>query len=223
MLIPPIGLVIGTFASPGFVALQLESARRFAPGMPVLIHDDCSPNTQLASLANRYGAELVSTTESRGHYEGDMAAVVNGLIWARTEGLPYLVKLSRRFIPIVPWVPEFLSLAAKNPPTIGASDLAFGWSLRTEFVGFHVDSWLPLLDDLKAYRGNNGHVEDVMASHAARLGPVALFDFLGVSRVVNNDNFLWHSFTDEEQYAAQAMHWGLPLASSEFLREAPNP
>jgi len=41
-LVSNIGLVIGTFAALPYVHLQLESAKRLAPGVPVLVVDDGS-------------------------------------------------------------------------------------------------------------------------------------------------------------------------------------
>ncbi len=38
-----VGVVVGTFAALPYVHLQLEARRRRWPGVPMLVHDDASP------------------------------------------------------------------------------------------------------------------------------------------------------------------------------------
>jgi hypothetical protein len=126
-----LGIVISTFGTPAFIALQLESARRFAPGVPVLIHDDCSGDAELPRLTLQYGAEFQNTPCRLGHYGGDLAAYLAGIRWGEQQGFDYIIKISRRFVPIRHWLPQFCGIAANGPETIGAGDTAFGWYLRT--------------------------------------------------------------------------------------------
>lgn len=213
-----VGIVVSTFGAPGFVALQLESARRFAPGTPVLIHDDCSGDPALVMLAERYDAWLVSPLTRRGHTSGDVSAFAAGLRWGESLGLEYVVKISRRFVAVQDWLPEFSRLAADRVPTIGAPDAAFGWPLRTEFVGLRVDDWITLLPQLQAYEV--GHVEVFVGGLAQSVGPTALLEFLGPSRIIDHGNYLWYSFADSHRYAALSAEWGLAYTSNDFNTQA---
>lgn len=209
-----VGLVVATFGAPGFVALQLESAKRFAPGLPVMIHDDCSGSQGLFPLAQRYGATLVTTPGRLGHVVGDLSSFVAGIEWGQSLGLDYVVKVSRRFVPVAAWLPEFLLLMADRPPTIGAPDRAFNWPLRTEFLGLRVDDWAALVPRLKEYAG--GHIEGFMGRLAESLGPTEPLPFLGPSRAVDQGRFLWYNFAGARRYAALATDWGLPYGPNDF-------
>ena len=78
-----IGLVIGTYGAVPYIHLQLESVRRFHPGMKVLVVDDCSPDAEaLRKICAEYGAELHVNEKRMGHVPGDMQAFVTGHEWA---------------------------------------------------------------------------------------------------------------------------------------------
>lgn len=211
-------IVISTYSTPAFIALQLESAKRFAPGVPVLIYDDFSRDPELRQLANRYGAELWSTPIRRGHYRGDLAAYVAGLSFAEQRGRNYVVKISRRFVPVEPWLEEFREITNGHPPTIGAKDVAFNWYLRTEFIGLYKYEWRKQLPAIANYK--DGYIEDFMGGLSKELGPYAAMPFLGDTRYEDNGNFLWYNFATPERYAEQAREWGLDYQPSDFNCEA---
>lgn len=207
-----VGVVIGTKGSPAFVALQLEAVGRLCPGTSVLVHDDCSDDRDLWRVVDDYEAELSSTPHCLGHTRGDVSAYIQGLRWADVNGMDYLVKISRRFVPVAPWMAWFKEMAVM--PTVGASDAVFGWNLRTEFIGLNVERWQSRLSALMNFDG--GLVEQFMAQQALRLGGVAPFPFLGESRARDNGNFLWYNFASAERYAEQARLWGLPYTEADF-------
>lgn len=201
------GIVVSTFGTPAFVGLQLESARRFAADRPILIHDDCSADAELSRLAHQYGAELQSTPHRLGHCRGDVAAYSAGIRWGETYGLDYIIKISRRFVLIRPWLPQFNEIAANKPATIGAADSAFGWYLRTEFLGMRISDWKGQLSAITSYA--SGHVEDFLGNLSKLFGHFAAFPFLGRTRYEDNGNFLWYNFADEPRYSEQAKRWGI--------------
>lgn len=140
---PSVGLVVGTFAGPAHVHLHLETHRRLCPNIPILIHDDASHMAdELAELCNQYGAEFICRASHGGHYMGDLSAFLSGLEWAQAHNIEYLVKFSRRFVPLKPWVEDLqdiaygMQYATYNHPCI-SSDRGF----RTECVAMHVKSW----------------------------------------------------------------------------------
>ena len=211
------GVVIGTYGTPGYVGLQLESLRRFASTVPVLIHDDSSGRREeLARLAVEYGAGLKSTRQHKGHVQGDIAVFVEGLRWAKKNGLDYLVKISRRFVLISPWMTEFnraISIGPQ-PATLGAADVGFRWRLRTEFLGLRVKDWYPLIPCISTCK--IGPVETFMASLADLFGGFTCLSFLGESRVIDNGKFLWYNFASPKRYAQQGRGWGLRYEEKEF-------
>lgn len=113
-----IGMVIGTAGTPAYVHLQLEVARRmFGKSLPTLIVNDGDSFDELkplAKLADEYGAELQYGPQL-GHSVGDVRAFVKGMEWSKANGLSLMVKLSRRFIPLVSWRHGLQVLAAENP------------------------------------------------------------------------------------------------------------
>jgi glycosyltransferase involved in cell wall biosynthesis len=139
---PKIAVVIGTYGSPAYIRLQLESRKRFWPDAPVLIHDDDSPERdELMRICNEYGA-LYYSPSKRSENVGDMAAVVKGIDWAHEISCDIVVKISRRFIIIHEWLDAFRTLAYSTQyPTYAGHCAEYLYPCRSECVAFHVDSW----------------------------------------------------------------------------------
>lgn len=140
---PSVGLVIGTFAAVPYVHLALESRRRHYPGLPVLISDDCSPKQdELRTLCRSYGAEFFSNERRSGWPAGDLLALSNGFAWAERRDIRLLVKMSRRFIPLCDWPPDFRRLASETrAATFGNKCSQSGMKIRTECIGYDVEKW----------------------------------------------------------------------------------
>ncbi|NBR91083.1 MAG: hypothetical protein EBS68_14460, partial [Rhodobacteraceae bacterium] len=100
-----VGVVIGTYSAVPYIHLQLESLRRFHPGTPCLVVDDGSPQREeLEKLCAEYGAEFIGRKKRMNHARGDMQAFIEGHAWAQRRGLGLLVKFSRRWLPVTPWI-----------------------------------------------------------------------------------------------------------------------
>lgn len=57
---PTLGLCISTHGTPGNIALHLEAMKRFNPGVPTLVVDDCSSDgSELIDICWRYGADFI--------------------------------------------------------------------------------------------------------------------------------------------------------------------
>lgn len=241
---PVVGLVVGTFGSPAYVHLHLESRRRFYPHVPLLVHDDGSADSDtLAGLCRDYGALFETNAVRAGHQRGDLSALLGGLLWAQRREIPLLAKLSRRFIPLADWSAALASLAMDSQyATYSSWTHSWNFGFRTECVAMAVRTWheLGLVDQLlcKFLSGSHLLVEDfvhdlarraafhnVEAARAydARVGPrpvasagYAIWDFPGFDRVAPSPNFLWHNSTDAVGYFALSQQWGLPWGEEYF-------
>lgn len=138
------GLVIGTYASVPYVHLQLEARRRNHPHVACLVVDDGSgASDKLRELCEAYGADFLGLAPRRGHVAGDMTAFVEGMEWARQGGIKFLVKFSRRWIPLVPWVSEMVDLfSLSEAPTLSARCEFHGFGFRSECVAMDVAAWI---------------------------------------------------------------------------------
>lgn len=159
---PEVGVVIGTYAAVPYVHLQLESLKRFHPGTPCLVVDDGSPDRdRLAALCHTYGAEFRSRAARIGHIPGDMTAFLLGLDWARAQGVKLLVKFSRRWIPVAPWMDEARKLWVETGAATLNNHCSFhSFGFRSECVAMDVDLWT----------GSTREIERRLAD-AVKLGP----------------------------------------------------
>jgi hypothetical protein len=245
---PRVGLVIGTFASVPYIHLQLEARRRFYPDTPLLVHDDASPQRdELARLCSEYGGEFESNDERQPPCIGDVSCFLGGLLWAERNGIDLLVKLSRRFVPLVDWVPDLQELAYRSQyPTYCAHTTTFGFGFRSESVGMAVRTWIDyrLHEDLAALALEPGmpFVEGVIHDFARRLAKFrcraarawddevghrppdrngyAHWPFLGDDRCTPYPGYLWHDSASPHDYHRQSRIWGLPYELHDF--EDPN-
>src|SRR5579862_8402358 len=92
---PKVGLVISTFGAAPYVALALAVRKRLYPDIPVLVHDDGSPESdQLAELCKQHeGVEFQTNGVRLEHEMGDLSAIVGGLRWAKENGYELLAKM----------------------------------------------------------------------------------------------------------------------------------
>ena len=146
---PSVAVVIGTYGSPCYVHLGLELLKRNVGKIPVLVHDDASFETvpaeheQLRRVCVEYGADFSTNSHSYGHMQGDFSVFIAGWKWAAARHVDYLVKFSRRFIPMVNWLPELQTLAyITQYATFSNSDSCHSLGFRSECVAMHVNSWL---------------------------------------------------------------------------------
>jgi hypothetical protein len=144
---PKVGIVIGTYGSVAYVHLQLETAQRHYPDLPILVRDDGSPQyMELNDLCMQYKVEF-STASVRSRQRpdgrlGDLAVFWHGLLWAKRQRLDLLVKISRRWIISENWVPGLVELAARTQyPTYTNECKHYRFGFRPEFIALHVRSW----------------------------------------------------------------------------------
>ena len=236
---PAIGVVIGTYGSPAYIALQLEAWQQFYPNLPLLVHDDSSPEgSDVQTLCRAQGADFATSADRHGWSLGDMAAVVAGLEWGHERKLDIVVKLSRRFLICHDWTPSLQELAfttqyATYGNACGYHDLPF----RPECMGMHVETW----HKSGAVREMEQHVEDgcrvapiiekwyqalalrIHSEYAPapvkrreyfyprdpRWGGYAVWNMMGLSRKSRVPNVLWHEMNSVSDYFDLAQSYGL--------------
>lgn len=159
---PKIGVVVGTYGSPAYIDMQLYFLKNINHIDNILIHDDCSGNTDLIKLAKQYNVDFYSTpvrSFKADHIScgGDELTFINGLNWAKQKNLDILIKLSTRMIICFNWVDNFKKLVLKSDGlTFGSYCTTTKIPLRTECVAMNVNAWSNdiILNTLRFYVDN---------------------------------------------------------------------
>jgi hypothetical protein len=242
---PAVGLVVGTYGSVPYVHLQLEARRRFYPDVSLLVHDDgSSKGDELRRLCEEYGCEFETNESRRLTNIGDISCFLGGLLWAQWRHLDLLVKVSRRFLPVVNWVPELQELAmASQYATYSNFTESFNFGFRSECVGMAVNEWIDhrVHEQLAAIAlgPREPFVEAVLHNIARRLAATrceqavqwdkarglrpsdrdgyAPWEFMGTDRCRRYPQFLWHDSASPEDYHRLACEWGLAYSMEDFL------
>jgi hypothetical protein len=238
---PLLGIVIGTYGSVPYVHLHLEAWKHFAPDACLLVHDDCSSvRRELKALCDRYGAEFRSTRQRYGGYYGDGMAISNGLTWAKQSELAWLVKFSRRFVPILPWLPQFQRLIMSDYATMSGSCSDVGYGFVTNCVGFQVNAWFEVASTIgrcmrqrppwhpetffhnlakRLHEGRRELVLQYETMHPKKKGHEAYAEWaLAVDDFQRRPERLWYRPNDCHDYATVARCWGLSYSPSEFTQ-----
>ena len=241
---PRVGLVISTFGAAPFVELGLAVCRRLNVSVPVLVHDDGSPERQaLMRLCTTYGATFQCNSSRLGHEMGDLSSIVGGLNWARANGVDLLVKMSRRFIPVTEWAANLQTLAEETQfATYGRPCRSYGLPLRTECFAMAVEPWSrpEVLGEITAFMLKNrmSILLEQYVFHLAQLAyemncvaarewerehvratprpPAIDWPFLSQGRLQKSPNHLWHETTTPEEYSAIGRSVGLSYDAQAF-------
>jgi hypothetical protein len=212
----------------------------------MLIHDDGShKGKELRDLCNQYGVDFEQNIPRLPPYMGDLASVVGGLKWAKDRNYDILVKMSRRFLPIIDWTKELIDLASDSQySTFSSWTTSYTFGFRTECFGMSVSEWFRqgLFHDIVstlATNRNPGLVEAFMhnlarratnscckqaSEYGRRIGPrphdkdgYAVWEFIGTDRHTKYPGFIWHNSHVAQDYLSLAKEWGLPYELSDFL------
>lgn len=235
---PSIGLVIGTYGTPAYIHLFLESAKRNFP-LPILIHDDCSESQELKSLATQYSCDFSTNNKRFGHGSGDITSYYEGLLWAKSKNLDILVKMSRRFIPLFDWRPSLINTALKSQHITYTNNCEyFKFDLRSECVGMYVPEWSNYVDKLKDLATTPVNVEKDMMNLISEFpkptcavnenyictnptnpycGDYGVWDIIGNNRMMLNPQILWHDSCRPASYSQAAKSFGLNYDIKDFV------
>ena len=237
-----VGVVIGTYGAVPYIHLQLESLRLFHPGTPCLVVDDGSPQRkELEKLCDQYGAEFLWRKQRMGHVPGDMQAFLEGHAWAQRRGIALLVKFSRRWIPVKPWMDKLHARwKGTGAPTFCNRCTGNNFGFRSECVAMDVSAWEKsgaleeihrdiaiartrfVLAEATIHRAaGNAWVSnlkianrlDAEEGHYGGAGGYVRWEEMKESRREKNENFLWHETHSEDEYRKLAEQWGVPFQS----------
>ncbi len=239
---PDIAIVVGTYGAVPYVHLQLESWRRFAGECPLIVHDDCSPQAEtLRGLCQNYGAEFYSAPKRFSKvrtdgfvvwYNGDHHCWPIGAEFASRHGCEWLVKISRRYLLILPWLEQFRALIAKD---------AFpAWSGWDEDNGYGFVLWLAALNVRRLSRAiteiaafvqddRNDHPERFVHDCIRRATDFDRPSYSGSRNCVGHwplatcerafrhpPDRLCHHYRENRCYAAVARAWGPDYDENDF-------
>jgi len=182
------------------------------------IIDDCSYQSKiLMKLCEHYDAYFLSGNERLGHLQGDLQAHRLGLEWAKYLGLEYLVKISRRCVPLFDWTGAFIKTVEDTGhlPTYAGTDNYFMYPLRSECWAMNVEEWYPIKDEILGVAKEAA--EYTLHRHAVRLGNIGPdWGLCAENRRVRKEGVLWHENTTLEEYAAAANQFGLKYTAEDF-------
>lgn len=230
-----VGVVIGTYGSIPYIDLSLFYLKKINNIDNILIVDDCSAERdKLLTIIREYGADFLSTPYKLPYIRnvgsnGDTAAFLYGLKWAKSKNIDILIKLSRRLIPCYRWIDDFKQLVLDIPcATYSSYCIKDKFNFRTECVGMNVNIWnnLFVIEQLTWLLDNNflifaeyyfheiakylsyNNINEKYVNYAKTKnyfysGYVDWKDLLGTNRYSNENrhsNVLWYTYTSPEQY-----------------------
>ncbi len=235
-------VAIGTYASIPYVHLHLELHKRVSKNLKCLVHDDCSADSsEIKRMCSAYGAEFVSTDKHMAHTLGDLSCFVRGIRWAKELDVEYLVKFSRRFIPLRNWADDADSMIDRFPHhTYSNISVSHGFGFRTEAIVLDVQEWSRkcVMEELSAsiMQGKPVFVERFMHQVAQKINSnhalgrrydeeqgrpeecrgYGVWDFIGNDRSLFSEKFLWHDACHAEHYAIVSAIMGLGYRKEDF-------
>ena len=234
-----VGLVIGTYGTPAYIHLFLESAKRNFSHIPLLVHDDFSRCEELKKIAILYGQEFSTNENHYGHGAGDIQAICVGLKWANSINLDILVKMSRRFIPFFNWTASLTDVVLKSQHMTFANRCNhFKFPLRSECFAMHVPSWMKRYDELSKLVVSGIKVEqDLMEFIKNFVKPSCYLNENYIAKNASNNYFsqyygvweeigdnrmkvfpgiLWHDSSDIRKYFEKSIDYGLTYEARNF-------
>lgn len=233
-----VGVVVSTHACLPYVHLQLALLRRRYPTLPVMVHDDASPQSEdIAALCRQYGAAFCTTERRLGHTAGDMMAFAAGLDWASEGALDYLVKFSRRWVFITDWLSDLSMLIDRaRPATVSSWCDRWGFGFRTECMALHVGDWMSA-DGPRQFRAYDGSLPEAFTDRIAASVPrspeferwmdlqppykdghrnYARWGLMRNRKDLRVDWLLWHETHSASDYAIAARAAGLDYHAGSF-------
>lgn len=109
-------IAIGAYKLPQFVELCIKRCRTlFGPDVPILVSDDFSDrSTAIRAIANAHECDYDCPAKRRSHFSGDMQVFINALKFCEELETDAVVKISQRFIPVLPAFKDAMDTAFAN-------------------------------------------------------------------------------------------------------------
>lgn len=229
----PAGVVVGHYGMPRVAELQVRLIRHHCGAVPILVHDDWSPEPargELDAAMALMGVPVVrSGTANIGHAGGDLGAFHAGLTWAKEKGLRVLVKLSQRFLVDVPnWIDDaarVLTSGRESCLSDACLEGACRLPLRTECIAVDVPRWnkpavMGMLTPRRVFPNAAEHV--VHKALGLVGGGFRAWPLLGgPHRQTRTPGVLWHCNTKPDEYKAMAARFGIELGDDFFVHGWP--
>jgi len=102
-----VAIVLGSYALPSFLRLNLYQIKSILPDAAILVSDDRSDKTEEIDGISKEVA-FVTSNARRGHCAGKIQAIVSGLSFAQQEGADILLFLNQRLVPALSEFREFI-------------------------------------------------------------------------------------------------------------------
>ena len=105
-----------------FVRLGLKQLQTLAPGEPILVSDDASPESAtIEKMAKDAGVSYKCSRIRKGHFGGDAQSLINSIVFAEATGADVAVKVSQRFIFRKPEAIDVIRKAFSDPNICAAT------------------------------------------------------------------------------------------------------
>lgn len=110
-------VTIGCYRMPQFVELCIKRCRTVLGGdVPILLSDDLSDRScDIKALADKYDCDYAVGPGRRSHFSGDLQAFLCAIAFCDATESDAVIKMSQRFIPVLPAFREALERAFSNP------------------------------------------------------------------------------------------------------------
>jgi len=90
---------IGSYRLCDFIRLNIRQIQEIFPDSPILVSDDASPESHIIErIAKDCGVNYIGTKGKRGHFGGDVQALLNCLAFGEAAKSDVYVKVSQRFV-----------------------------------------------------------------------------------------------------------------------------
>lgn len=94
-----VAFTIGAYRLCDFIKLNILQLRRLVPGAKILISDDVSPESRyIQDICKEFEVPYLGSDVKRGHFAGDVQAIINALSFGRATNADVAIKISQRFI-----------------------------------------------------------------------------------------------------------------------------
>lgn len=231
---------ITTFGSFAYVELSIFCHRQW--GADVIVCDDGSCSEKLHEVCSKYNVPLIGVCRTREKVPGfgDLIATTELIRYAAAHGFDLAVKQSRRWICLADPRPSLEDLASRSGGnTFSHITKSFNFGFRTEFTGYLVKDWLPILPEIykQIKSGREVFVEGYIHNLARKIEPDSVqyrdfiageagfqpdqtgyvhWDFMGDDRRAVPEHILWHDSHNAADYYHKAQELGLDSSLTDF-------
>jgi hypothetical protein len=211
-------IAIGSYGMPSIIQLQARLIRHHCGDLPIMVSDDHTEDChrddpdqglllkeRLLEVCRTEGLIYRETAPERiGHSGGDLGAFYHGLVYAREHGLPYLCKLSQRFLLDIPdWFRTATAAMQSRGRALSSRQCRYGeqfhFHIRTECVFMSVARWSPLIEHLRPRQLGMAAEQHVYHLHRGFDEPILGCSLFGDNRLDSGPGIVWKDHADREE------------------------